>query len=186
MKTTKISERKNKKNNLINEDLFDTNNFFLTEDDEPKENDGEKEGDGGMSDQELKVKCVDIATNIAKLMNDVTPEDILTISRKVANFIKVHEIGSTYDPDNEFADDVDKKDEATEDESEKDLKDGGSDAESEDNNEFTIDDFTSHVEQDNKDEELPDTFSLDDEDDEETKEENANETSEQIPQKFII
>lgn len=50
--------------------------------------------DKQMTDEELKVESLKIATSIAKLMTDVTPEDIINISKTVANFIK----GDTGEP----------------------------------------------------------------------------------------
>lgn len=44
--------------------------------------------DEGMSDEDLKIESLKIATNICKLMNDVTPEDIMEVAEKVAKFIK--------------------------------------------------------------------------------------------------
>lgn len=41
-----------------------------------------------MSDEELKIEALKIATNIAKLMSNVTPEDIVNIAETVAKFIK--------------------------------------------------------------------------------------------------
>lgn len=65
-----------------------------------------------LTDEELKVESLKIATSIAKLMTDVTPEDIINISKTVANFIK----GDTDEPleDLEGDDDAD----VTEDEDE--------------------------------------------------------------------
>lgn len=47
-----------------------------------------------MTDEELKVESLKIATNIAKLMSDVTTEDIISIADKVSGFIRDHKIGS--------------------------------------------------------------------------------------------
>lgn len=44
--------------------------------------------DEGMTDEELKIEALKIATNIAKLMSNVTPEDIVNIAETVAKFIK--------------------------------------------------------------------------------------------------
>lgn len=44
--------------------------------------------DNGMSDEDLKIESLKIATNICKLMNNVLPEDIIEVAEKVANFIK--------------------------------------------------------------------------------------------------
>ena len=47
-----------------------------------------------MTEEDLKIESLKIATNIAKLMSDVTTDDIITIADKVAGFIRDHSIGS--------------------------------------------------------------------------------------------
>ena len=42
----------------------------------------------GMTDEELKIEALKIATNIGKLMSNVTTEDIVNIAETVAKFIK--------------------------------------------------------------------------------------------------
>ena len=59
-----------------------------------------------MSDEDLKVEALKIATNIAKLMSNVTAQDVVTIAGTVSDFIRNHEIGSAetsddFLPDNE-------------------------------------------------------------------------------------
>ena len=58
----------------------------LNEDDAPAE-------PKPMSEEELKIESLKIATNIAKLMSDVTTDDIITIADKVSGFIRDHQIG---------------------------------------------------------------------------------------------
>ena len=41
-----------------------------------------------MSDEDLKIESLKIATNIGKLMSNVTTEDIVSIAETVAKFIK--------------------------------------------------------------------------------------------------
>jgi hypothetical protein len=41
-----------------------------------------------MTDEELKIEALKIATNIGKLMNNVTTDDIVNIAETVAKFIK--------------------------------------------------------------------------------------------------
>lgn len=41
-----------------------------------------------LSDEDLKIESLKIATNIAKLMSNVTPEDIVNVAETVAKFIK--------------------------------------------------------------------------------------------------
>ena len=70
MKTTTLKERMN----LEESEIF--------------EDDAQEQQDPGMTDEELKVESLKIATNIAKLMSNVTPEDIVNIAETVAKFIK--------------------------------------------------------------------------------------------------
>ena len=42
----------------------------------------------GMSDEDLKIESLKIATNIGQLMSNVTTEDIVSIAETVAKFIK--------------------------------------------------------------------------------------------------
>ena len=41
-----------------------------------------------MSDSEIKIKALNQAVNIAKLMTDVTTDDVIEIAKKLAKFIK--------------------------------------------------------------------------------------------------
>ena len=50
--------------------------------------DGATAVDDGMTDEELKIESLKIATNIGKLMSNVTTEDIVSIAETVAKFIK--------------------------------------------------------------------------------------------------
>ena len=47
------------------------------------------------------------ATNIAKLMSDVTPEDILSIANTVSDFIRNHEIGGDNSTEETSTEDID-------------------------------------------------------------------------------
>lgn len=67
----------------------DMDEALLVEDEESEET-----GEKLMSEEDLKIESLKIATNIAKLMSDVTTEDIVSIAEKVAGFIRNHEIGS--------------------------------------------------------------------------------------------
>jgi len=84
---------------LLNEsaDLFEEELFEDTDDIS-----SEKQ----MSEEDLKIESLKIATNIAKLMSDVTPDDIIQIASKVSDFIKNHEIGK----ESSSADKEEKKD----------------------------------------------------------------------------
>ena len=55
-----------------------------------------------MSDEDLKVEALKIATNIAKLMSNVTAQDVVTIAGTVSDFIRNHAIGSAEEKPEEF------------------------------------------------------------------------------------
>lgn len=71
--------------------------------------DGVTATDDGMTDEELKIESLKIATNIGKLMSNVTTEDIVSIAETVAKFIKGGEGASleTSNADSESAEDND-------------------------------------------------------------------------------
>lgn len=60
-----------------------------------------------MTEEELKIESLKIATNIAKLMSDVTPEDILSIANTVSDFIRNHEIGGDNSTEETSSEDID-------------------------------------------------------------------------------
>lgn len=60
-----------------------------------------------MTEEELKIESLKIATNIAKLMSDVTPEDILNIANTVSDFIRNHEIGGDNSTEETSSEDID-------------------------------------------------------------------------------
>ena len=60
-----------------------------------------------MTEEELKIESLKIATNIAKLMSDVTPEDILSITNTVSDFIRNHEIGGDNSTEETSTEDID-------------------------------------------------------------------------------
>jgi len=68
----------------IDEEMDALNEDDVNEANEPKP----------MTEEELKIESLKIATNIAKLMSDVTTDDIITIADKVSGFIRDHQIGS--------------------------------------------------------------------------------------------
>ena len=41
-----------------------------------------------MTDEELKIEALKIATNIGKLMSNVTTEDVIKIANKILNYMK--------------------------------------------------------------------------------------------------
>jgi len=67
---------------------------LLTEDELFEDDVNESAEDKKMTEEELKIESLKIATNIAKLMSDVTTDDIITIADKVSGFIRDHQIGS--------------------------------------------------------------------------------------------
>ena len=100
MDTTTIKERE-----LQEEALF--------EDDDTQE----EQQEPGMTDEELKIESLKIATNIGKLMNNVTTEDIVNIAETVAKFIKGGDSTSleTVESDEDF--DTDEEDTESDEES---------------------------------------------------------------------
>lgn len=79
------------KTRLYEADEFDT----LTEDNTGTEN---TEGDKALTDEELKIESLKIATNIGKLLKDITAQDIVTIAGTVSAFIKNYEVeGSSHE-----------------------------------------------------------------------------------------
>ena len=90
-----IEEQMLRKNDKpINEDLSVNENGELQEDELFEEDANESAEDKKMTEEELKIESLKIATNIAKLMSDVTTDDIITIADKVSGFIRDHQIGS--------------------------------------------------------------------------------------------
>lgn len=75
--------------------LYEADEFIdmddsLTEENEPTNNTEAK--DKSLTDEELKIESLKIATNIAKLLSDVTAQDIVTIAGTVSAFIKNFEV----------------------------------------------------------------------------------------------
>ena len=81
----------NEGENLDEDNLFED---LLTEDELFEDDVNESTEDKKMTEEELKIESLKIATNIAKLMSDVTTDDIITIADKVSGFIRDHQIGS--------------------------------------------------------------------------------------------
>lgn len=70
----------NESEELLEDELF-----------EDSDEDGKKDV---MSDEDLNIESLKIATNVAKLMSGVTTDDILEIAKKISGFIRNHEIGN--------------------------------------------------------------------------------------------
>lgn len=81
----------NEGENLDEDNLFED---LLNEDELFEDDVNESAEDKKMTEEELKIESLKIATNIAKLMSDVTTDDIITIADKVSGFIRDHQIGS--------------------------------------------------------------------------------------------
>ena len=62
---------------------FDDDNAPEVEDIEKAEKEVKK-----MTDEEIKIKALGQAVNVAKLMSDVTTDDVIDIAKKLAKFIK--------------------------------------------------------------------------------------------------
>ena len=80
----------------------------------------------GMTDEELKIESLKIATNIGKLMSNVTTEDIVNIAETVAKFIKGGDSASletVEDTSNENSADTEENFETTEDTSDETTED---------------------------------------------------------------
>ena len=75
--------------------------------------DEDEVADNGMTEEELKIESLKIATNIAKLMSNVTPDDIVNIAEMVCNFIKngdaEADLEDTEEDDDDFASDDDEE-----------------------------------------------------------------------------
>lgn len=75
--------------------LYEADEFIdmddsLTEENAPANDAAPK--DKSLTDEELKIESLKIATNIAKLLSDVTAQDIVTIAGTVSAFIKNYEV----------------------------------------------------------------------------------------------
>ena len=88
----------------LNEDLSVNENGELQEDVLNEDDVNESAEDKKMTEEELKIESLKIATNIAKLMSDVTTDDIITIADKVSGFIRDHQIGSEESSSSEESD----------------------------------------------------------------------------------
>lgn len=133
------------------------------------EADTKKDDEAGLTDEELREIALDIAIDMSKLMEKVSPDDILKISRDVANYIKFHIIGEEYDPE--------RQEEVLEDEKEE-IVDNENEYEIMDDEEFTIEDDEEELDEEPESEEE----TQEDEDDVES----LGEQSGVIPDEFII
>lgn len=75
--------------------LYEADEFIdmddsLTEENDPTNTTETK--DKSLTDEELKIESLKIATNIAKLLSDVTAQDIVTIAGTVSAFIKNYDV----------------------------------------------------------------------------------------------
>ena len=76
---------------ITDDEIYD---YDIEDADALNEADGEDEGASEdeelMSEDDLKIESLKIATNIAKLMQDVIPEDVIAVADKVAEFVRRH------------------------------------------------------------------------------------------------
>ena len=97
--TVSVSSVKDQDNNIgqefnldnINVDSYlEDSGLQFNDDNAPSLEDIEKEEQEvkKMTDEEIKIKALKQATDIAKLMSDVTTDDVIDIAKKVAKFIK--------------------------------------------------------------------------------------------------
>lgn len=109
--------------------------------------DGVTATDDGMSDEELKIESLKIATNIGKLMSNVTTEDIVSIAETVAKFIKGGEgtsletsnnDNSSDDDNGESVEDFNTEDEETPEENSEETDEGTSPVAGESEEDFEI------------------------------------------------
>lgn len=90
--------------------------------------DGDTQENTGMTDEELKIESLKIATNIGKLMSNVTPDDIVNIAETVANFIKNGDTSASMETENkedteeDFVTDEDTEEENTSEENTEDTE----------------------------------------------------------------
>ena len=85
----------------FNEEYNDINEDTLNEEEGSENN----EPKPPMTDEKLRIESVKLATSIAKLMNNVTPEDIIKLSGIVADYIRSN--GNTGDLEAAPAEDED-------------------------------------------------------------------------------
>lgn len=74
-----------------------------------EESDGPDEPKPPMDDEKLRIESVKLATSIAKLMSNVTPEDIIKLSGIVATYIRNNnnetpDVEENLEPDEDFGD----------------------------------------------------------------------------------
>ena len=160
--------------NLFETKLFDEYKFLNEaeeddDDDEPIEDESKKDK---VTDEQLRIDSLKIAVKLSRLMNKVTAEDLLEISTKVSSYLKSHQVGTEYVPEDDGTTPLENKDEKN---SEDNLE--NSDVPGEDidaNNEFTLDDVSLDGDEDVEN------------DSDEDESEEANEAGSDIPQEFIL
>ena len=144
---------------------------FLGESEEDEQDDRAEEPESHVdkvTDEQLRIDALKIAVKLSRLMNKVTAEDMLEISTKVASYLKNHQVGTEYVPDEESM--------PMEDESE-----NPEDNEVADETDVESDDNGDEIEDVEMDD-TPEEFTIDDEDEEES----ADESSMDVPEEFVI
>ena len=99
--------------------------------------------DPGMTDEDIKIEALKIATNIAKLMSNVTTEDIVNIAETVAKFIKNSETSTleTVPDESENPADSEEDFETEDEESEENSEENSEESQEPENSEDTEEDF---------------------------------------------
>lgn len=95
--------------------IDDDNDNFNDGDDELDESDSLNEAEGDdttkpeepMDEEKLRIESLKLATNIAKLMDNVTPDDIIKLAGMVGEFIRNNRNGDISSNENPFTDDTD-------------------------------------------------------------------------------
>lgn len=76
-----------------------TEDIILEDDDDEEESDASADNVDKVTDEQLRIDALKLSIKISKLMNKVTPEDMLEISSKVASYLKDHKVGTDFVPD---------------------------------------------------------------------------------------
>lgn len=99
--------RLNEANEFIDEVADEFNDFDDAEKDPLNEADGEgsnEKPDEPMDEEKLRIESVKLATNMAKLMDNVSPDDIIKLAGMVAEFIRNNRNGDISSNENPFED----------------------------------------------------------------------------------
>lgn len=155
----------------IDESIFDDFKFLNEDEDTEAANDPTEEKVDKVTDEQLRVDSLKTAVKLARLMNKVTPEDMLEISTKISAYLKNHQVGTEFVPEETPEVPLENDDDTSDDDDVEDVDDNTSEEASE------------NVEPDVEE------FIIDDDDEEpsdEDESEEANESGSDIPEEFIL